>query len=318
VNVKRVLFVNPEAPPPLAVEVREEEAPVPGPGEVVVRVLARPINPADLLILEGRHLFRPQPPAPVGIEGVGVIEATGERVAIPWGGTWSERIAVPASDLLLLPDEVSTEQGAMLSVNPFTAAGMLEGLPEGSWLVLNAATSAVGRMVLALARRRGLHAIAVSRSLRARDPLLDAGAAAVLEDGPDLTARFAQVAGGPVQRALDAVAGEASGRMLDALAEGGRLVVYGLLSSDRVVLPAASVVFRDVQVVGFSRRRSIGALSPERRAAITRELGALVAEGVLSSAVEARYPLEQVREALAHHLRPDRWGKILLTSPAAG
>lgn len=314
----RVLMTRTGVPAPEAIDVVEAEVPRPGPGEALVRVLARPINPADLLLLEGRHVFTPTVPGPVGIEGAGVVEAVGEgslhpvgaRVAIPFGGTWTEHMVFVSAELIPL----SVEQGAMLSVNPFTAAGLLEGLSPGDAVVLNAATSAMGRMILKLCARRGLRAVGVVRSAEAVPGVEASGAVAALVDGPDLAARVHEVLGGGAKRALDAVAGEASGRLFGAVAEGGTLVVYGLLASDSVILPAAQLVFRDVTVTGFSRLRGLKALSPERRTAIATELAALAADGVLDADVEARYPLKDVRAALAHHARPGRRGKILLVS----
>lgn len=320
--MKQILYVTPGAKAPESVALVDVEPLSPGPGEVVVAVKARPINPADLLLLEGRHVFRPDLPARVGIEGAGVVcasgisaaVAVGARVALPYGGTWSEQVAIPADDVVVLPDAISLESGSMLSVNPFTAAGLLEGLRAGDWIVCNAATSAVSRMVLALAARRGLFAVAVVRSLSARDDLLAAGAAAVVLDSDALASDVRALARGPVVRALDAVAGRASSRMFGCVADGGELVVYGLLSGDEVVLPASGVVFRDVRVRGFSRLRAMKAMEPARRAAVTAEILALAQEGLFDSTIEATYPLEEVRDALRHHLRPDRRGKVLLVS----
>lgn len=178
----------------------------------------------------------------MGIEGAGqVIEAgpasrlrPGTIVAIPSGGTWSERLAFADDAVLPLPAEVDMEQAAMLCVNPFTAVGLLEGVPEGGTNALNAGSAAVSRLALALARRRGLRALAVVRDAAVADERIAAGATAVLEDGPDLSRRLREAAGAPILRGLDAVAGSASGRLFDALSDGGELVVYGLLSSDRV------------------------------------------------------------------------------------
>jgi NADPH:quinone reductase-like Zn-dependent oxidoreductase len=117
-----------------------------------------------------------------------------------------------------------------------------------------------------------------------------------------------------VALALDAVAGAASGRMFDAVADGGTLIVYGLLASDTVELPAAGVVFRDVSIRGFSRLRAYAAMTPARRQEITAELLGLLDAGLLAAEIEGRYPLEEVGAALAHHQRPGRTGKILLLS----
>ncbi len=323
--MRRVFYTGPHADPSLTVELQEVPDPVCPDAGVVVAIEARPINPADLLLLTGRHVYTPQLPAPVGIEGAGrVIEAgsasrlrPGDVVAIPSGGTWSERLAFADDAVLPLPDGVDMEQAAMLCVNPFTAVGLLEGVPEGGTIALNAANSAVSRLVLALARRRGLEALAVVRNAAVADELIAAGAAAVLVDGEDLSRRLREEADGPILRGLDAVAGAASGRLFDALSDGGELVVYGLLSSDRVDLPAAELVFRDVTVRGYSRLRGYAAMTPERRAEIGAELVGLLGDGEAFSPIEARYRLDEVREAVAHHEQPGRSGKILLVTPSA-
>lgn len=306
-----------------SVEVVEAEAPVAGEGQVLIQVLIRPINPADELLLTGRHVFRPTFPAPVGIEGAGVVLAAGPgasltpgtRVALPYGGTWTEQMVLPADVVVPLPDELDLEQAAMLCVNPMTAAGLIEGLVPGDWLVLNAAASAIGRMIVSLATRRGLNVVAAVRRLEVADALRAAGARAVLPDDDTLPEAVRRVAGqAGVRRALDAVAGEATGRMFDCVAEGGDLLVYGLLSDDRAILPAAQLVFRDVTVRGYSRLRAYAALAPERRRAIGAEVVQAMQQGAIASEIEARYPLDEVAAALRHQARPDRRGKILLTS----
>lgn len=321
--MRRVLYTTPDADPSRTVSVHDVEEPSCPEAGVIVAVEARPINPADLLLLTGRHVFTPTLPATIGIEGAGRVLAAGPKsrlrvgdvVALPRGGTWAERLAYGDDEVLPLPPDVDIEQAAMLCVNPFTAVGLLEGLPEGATIALNAGTSAVSRLVLSIARRRGLRALAVVRDARAVDELLTLGAAAAVIDGDDLAQRLQAAAGAPIQRGLDAVAGAASGRLFDAIAEGGDLIVYGLLSSSRVELPAANLVFRDVTVRGYSRLRCYAAMTPARRAEIGAELVALLRSGEAITPIAARYPLERAAEAIAHHERPGRQGKILLVSP---
>ncbi|MCA2977225.1 MAG: zinc-binding dehydrogenase [Myxococcaceae bacterium] len=320
--MKQVVCRQHALDPTVALAVVEAEAPACPPEGVVVEVRCRPVNPADVLLMTGRHLYKPTLPEPVGVEGAGVVVQAGARsarrvgewVAIPWGGTWRERMALLDDAVLPLPDGVDPEQASMLSVNPFTAAGLLEGVAPGASLALNAGTSAVSALVLALCRTRGVDAVAIVRDGGAVEKVLARGAAAVVVDGPELPARLRAAARGPLTRGLDAVAGAASGQLFEALAEGGTLVTYGLLAGDEVRLPAAELVFRDVTVRGFSRLRWLRALTPQRRAALTAELVGLVERGVLTSAVEARYPLAEAVAAVAHHERRGRSGKILLTS----
>jgi NADPH:quinone reductase-like Zn-dependent oxidoreductase len=308
--------------PATALSLNDVPMPTPGLGEVRVQLLARPINPADLLLIEGRHVFSPTLPCPVGIEGAGVVDAVGEgvvvpvgtRVAVPSGGTWRDYMIAPAADVIPLPEGLSMEQGAMLAVNPFTAAGLLQGLKFGDWFIMNAASSSLAKIVLVLAKMRGLNGIAVVRSLRQQDELLHLGAKAVLLDGPELVKHAKQLSSASICRGLDALSGEASGRLFQCLAPGGELIIYGLMAADLVVLPAALVVFSDIVVRGFSRLRSIQAMAPEERQAIAMEMLALVSMDLLPMAVEARYPLQETILALEHHLRLGRTGKIILTS----
>ena len=323
--MRRVFYTQVAADPAETVSIIDvPEPPCPEDG-VVVGIEARPINPADLLLLTGRHVFVPELPAPVGIEGAGRVVSAGPQsrlrvgsiVAIPRGGTWSERLALRDDEVVPLPDGIDMEQAAMLAVNPFTAVGLLEGVPADATIVLNAGTAAVSRLMLVVARARGIRAVAVVRDPRAEAALLALGAAAVVVDGDDLASRIQAAAGAPIVRALDALAGTASGSLFDAVADGGELVVYGLIASDRVEIPAARLVFRDVTVRGYSRLRCYAALSPERRAQICAELVALLESGEARTVVEARYPLERVADAVRHHECAGRQGKVMLVSPRA-
>ena len=229
----------------------------------------------------------------------------------------AQQMVLPVDVVVALPEDLDIEQAAMLCVNPMTAAGLLEGLSLGDWVVLNAGASAIGRMISGLAARRGVHVVAAVRRLETADELLQSGAREVVPDDdalPDAVRRVVGPAG--VRRALDAVAGDGARRLFQCIADGGELLVYGLLSDDRAILPAAQLVFRDVTVRDYSRLRNYAALSPARRKAIGAEIVEAMRRGELTSGVEARYPLEEVAQALGHHARPGRSGKILLTSPA--
>lgn len=109
--------------------------PTPLSGEAVVKMRAAPINPADLNAIEGKYPIRPQLPATPGFEGAGLVVELGTEVKgltngalviLPHNiGTWREAIAVPASELVVVPDGIEPVDAAMLKINPMTAWRLL-------------------------------------------------------------------------------------------------------------------------------------------------------------------------------------------------
>ncbi|HYD69155.1 zinc-dependent alcohol dehydrogenase family protein [Azospirillum sp.] len=311
------LIDAPEPTPPLA-------------GEALVDVVAAPINPADLLRLEGRYGNTTAAlPAFGGGEGVGRVAATGPGVeGIRAGdlvllnrhfvntGIWRERLTAPAEALEPLP-EADPLQLAMLSINPATAWLMLArfvALRPGDWVMQNAANSATGHWLIKLAATLGVNTINVVRREDAAAELRAFGARHVLVDGPDLAERVGRIAGANRPcLAVDAVGGEATQRLAAAVAEGGVVVNYGLLSGEACRVASHDTVFRDVSLRGFWLHGWLTRASREERGDLYQTLARLVANGDLSVPVEATYPLARVREALEHAARPGRTGKILLT-----
>lgn len=299
-------------------------------GEVLIDVEASPINPADLLQFEGKYGAAP-PPLPVmaGGEGVGIVRVVGEgvthlkagdRVLLLFAGrgNWRSSLVAKAAKLFALPSGVDPLQLAMLTVNPPTAMLMLQNfatLNSGDWVIQNAANSGVGHSVIALARRRGLRSINVVRRAELARELQVLGADSVLVDGPDLPAQVRALTGSDAlpKLAIDAVAGEATGRLAQTLAEGGVVVNYGMLSGQPCTLPPGDVVFRDISLRGFWLARWFASASPDEMRKIYGDLTRLIADGTIHVSVEATYPLERIREALAHAAREGRKGKILIT-----
>lgn len=299
-----------------------EPGPV-GPGQVLVALEAAPINPADLLNLQGQYGIVPTLPAVGGFEGVGrVVEAgpevhhvkVGDRVLLG-GGTWSERQLVAAAGVFPLPAGLPAEQLAMLTVNPLTARAMLQqaGLVGGDFIIKNAANSGVGRVLFALARRAGIRGIAVVRRAGLGDMLKEWGAAHVVVDGPDLAERVRAIVGdGNLRHAIDAIGGAATGRLAACLGSGGRVVNYGLLSGEACQVSGVDLVFRGVQLRGFWLAHWFQTTPREQVAAAFGELIELLSAGELTTPVEATYPLSQIREALVHAARGGRDGKIVV------
>jgi NADPH:quinone reductase-like Zn-dependent oxidoreductase len=289
-------------------------------------MLARAVNPSDHVTISGAYASRTSLPFVPGFEGVGVVEeagpgvtecAPGDRV-LPIGsaGAWQDVKVAEARWCFPAPPDLPDEQAAMSYVNPLTAWLMLteRGVPApGTRVAVDAAGSAIGRMLIRMANRCGIRPVAVIRSAAAR-PLLDGlDLDCVIDAGAEpLAEALRRVgAGRGFDLALDAVGGPCGEALALAVRPGGRFVHYGLLSGRP--LPADLPRRRaDIRFELFWLRQWVHAQSRETLAARLAEVGRLVAEGVAASPVEARYELRDLREALHHSLRAGRVGKIVV------
>lgn len=317
-------FGSPES----AVELVEQAEPGdPGPDEVVVAAQYVPINPADLLNIEGKYGVE-LPPLPLtpGSEGVGRVEKigaqvrhvkVGDRVLIPGPGCWRQRIRAPARSVFALPPDVDPKQLAMLRVNPPTAHLMLTSivkLPPGAWVIQNAANSGVGQWVIRLAQKYGWKTINIVRREELVAPLLALGADKVFVDGSGLASRVrAEIGEAPLPLGFDAIAGDATRRLARCLSNGGTIVNYGVLSDEPCSIDGRDTVFRDLRLCGFWLRKWFGDTSPEQIAALYRELAARVADGTFTVDIESVYPFQEIKKAVAHAARGGRSGKILMS-----
>lgn len=314
-------------PPATAVHLVERPDPGdPGAEEVVIAAEFAPINPADLLNLQGRYgVRRPRLPMIPGAEGVGRIVGcgvgvtqvkVGDRVLLPSPGAWCERFRVPGQGLFALPDDIDLQQLAMLRVNPPTAYVMLHDFvpPEpGHWLIQNAANSGVGHWLIRLASEAGLKTVNVVRRPELIAPLQAFGADVVLVDGPDLAKRVREATdGGPLPLAIDAVGGSATERLARCVQDDGIVVNYGILCGEACRIEGRETVFRNVTLRGFWLRRWYRITPAEMIAATYRKLAAKLADGTLTVQVEEVYSFREISRAVAHAARPGRSGKILL------
>lgn len=308
-----------------------EDLPItaPGPGQVLLRMRAMPINPSDLFTIRGQYGRLPRLPATPGMEGAGVVESLGPGVRglkvgqlvapLGVGGTWQEYLVADAAALLPVPAELSERQAAMLLVNPTTAWLLLHEelrAQPGEWLIQNAANSAVGRHVIQLARRAGVRTINLVRRRALIDELRDEGADAVLcEDDPDLDAQIAALAGpkGP-RHALDSVAGPSGSRLARALGPGGTMVVFGAISGQPLTIDPGALLFRGASVRGWWLTHWFRTAAPAQVSALFDAILPLVADGTLHAPVAGEYRLEDVCAAVREAAGSRRNGKILLVS----
>lgn len=288
-------------------------------------VLAFPINPADLALLKGHYASHPPLPITPGAECVGRITAAGtavsdlkpgDRVINMQRENWAQKRRVKASDVIKVRVDIPVAQAAMLRINPPTALLLLDdivALKAGDWIIQNGANSAVGKILIGLARDKGLHTINVVRRIALSPLLKQWGADQVLEDGPDLAARIADASGGEkVRYAIDCVSGDAVHRLADAVADGGMVCNYGALSGEDCHMPPQALIYRGLNLCGFMLGRFLGKRDRTQIVRIYDELAERIKQGKIDVPVEQIYSLEHIADAVAHAAADSRAGKILV------
>ena len=328
--MKKAQYTQRSPVPQASIECVEFPDPVLAKGQALVRVLAAPINPSDVLTLTGEYGMLPPLPAIGGNEGVGKVVAhgpgvdappIGQTVLLPRGaGTWATHVVGEARRLMPLPNEADPLQLAMMVVNPPTASLMLSefvDLKPGEWVIQNAANSGVGEYLVQLAQLRGLKTVNVVRRESAVAAVKAAGGDVVLVDGPGLDQRVAEATSqAAIRLAIDAIGGQATNRLASCVAEGGTLVNYGLMSGEDCVVSPRSFIFRDVRLRGFWLALWFRRATPQQQMAMFGEIGKLIATGQLKTRIQATYDLPQIKEAVAAAAAGEREGKILIVPKA--
>jgi len=295
-------------------------------GEVLVRLLAAPINPADLNTVEGTYGEKLTLPAVPGIEGCGVVEnseaggfAVGDLVMfLRRAATWATHTTVPADGLFKLPTGIDPVQAAMLKVNPATAWRLLHGfedLNQGDWIVQNAGNSAVSRCVIQLARDLGIRTISFVRRSELFEELLALGADHVFLDDDEGQAAAKDVLGGSnAALAFNSVGGESATRVMKLLRASGTHITYGAMGRKPLIVSNGLLIFRDIRVRGLWVTKWAEGASKDEIDTVYRDLARRVAAGKLLQPVDGTFPLEKIQDALARLEAPDRSGKVLLVS----
>ncbi len=310
-------------------QAREIAEPSPGFRQVRVRMLAAPMNPSDLLTIEGQYAKKPKLPAIPGYEGVGIVEANGggllgklrkgKRVALisADGGTWAESCVVSAKHVVPVPDDISDEQAAMFFVNPVTAVAMVRHVLQvksGEWLLQSAAGSALGHMVIRLGNLDGFRTINVVRRREQAEELRKFGGDICLceADGPIEKQVAEATKGEGVRYAIDPVGGATGTGVVRSLGAGGRALLFGLLSGQPIEVDPRFLITGSKKVEGFWLSDWMQRQGILTMLGVFRTVKKLLREGIIKTDIAASYSLDQVSEAARHVQSAARGGKVLL------
>lgn len=300
--------------------------PRPGPGEVLIKIRAAGVNPADTYMLSGGYAIRPDLPYIPGGDCAGYVAelgegvdsfAVGDRVFISaalgrdLSGCYAEYVARPAENVMPLPGNVDFAAAAALGVPYVTAHLALFGRGRalaGETLFIHGASGAVGSAAIQLARRAGLRVLGSAGSaagmdrVRAEgaDIVVDHGAAGYLDhireatdgDGPDLI--------------LEMLANINLAADMELAARRGRIVIIGC-RGDVTISPRVAMM-KELDIIGTA----IWNMERDEVLASLRDVNAGLADGSLTPVVGCRYPLAEAAEAHREVMRPGTNGKIVL------
>lgn len=301
----------------------------PGWGQVLVKIAASPINPSDVIFLEGRYGVKKPLPITPGFEASGMVVAAGwgvmskalvgRRVACSGpndgDGTWAEYMVTQASLCMPLLSSVSDEQGAMALVNPLTAWGMMAiaRQEKHAAVVQSAAASALGRMVIRLGIHFNLPTINIVRRQRQVALLQSLGARYVLNSNDaDFEERLKSLCRQlKATIAFDAVAGEMTGQLLKAMPRRSKLLIYGALSNKACLVDPTDPLFGDKVMTGFWLSSWLPRLNPIERLRVGYTVQTLLGD-VLQTEIQARVSLNEAVRGLKMYTQNMTKGKVLI------
>lgn len=306
--------------PTKVVQKQDEELQDPKENEVLLEMLAAPVNPADINTIEGKYPSKPKLPAVPGNEGVAKVLQVGTKVTdlnpgdhvIPLRnnlGSWRSHLILPDKYLWKVPKKLGLIEAATLTVNPCTAYRMLRDfttLKPGDVVIQNGANSACGQNVIQICRSWGIKTINVVRSRPNIEELKHflsqlGGDHVVTEEELRTTNIFKSGQSPKPKLALNCVGGKSALELLRHLQEGSPMVTYGGMSREPVTVPTSSLIFKDLQIRGFWMTR--WANNPDHslnRVEMLDELISMMTNNELHGPVHEMIDFENYQHALTN------------------
>lgn len=307
---------------PEVLRLEEVPDPIPGPGQILMRVHAAGINPVDTYIRAGTYPIKPNLPYTPGADAAGFVKTVGngvqqfkagDRVYVGGSltGTYAELALCEPAQVHLLPKNVSFSQGAAVNTPYATAYRALfqraNGLP-GETVLVHGATGGVGIASVQLARAAGLTIIGTGGTEEGRRLVSEQGAHHVLDHrAPDCLKQIMDLTGGRgVDVILEMLSNVNLGKDLTILAKGGRVAVIG--SRGPVEINPRDAMSRDAVILGVM----LGNASEKERASIHAALEAGLENGTLRPIIRKELPLAEAAHGHKAVMESGAFGKLVL------
>ena len=288
------------------------DPPMPGPGEVQVRIEARGVQYVDVLMLAGKYQFRPEPPFIPGNEGAGEIVAVGEGVTRfkPGDrvmsrhrlGAYAQLGNARAVDCYPVPDGMSIEAAAVFSGAYMTAyhALLQRGrLKAEDWVLIHGAAGGIGIAAIQVAKLFGAKVIATASTDEKRRACIEEGADYAIDYREGFRDKVKELTGAHdgVDIVYDPIGANVTDESLRAMAFGGRLLVLGFLGGGPATPRTNYLLIKCLEVIGV-RLGGVTEHNPEQGRENMRKLVELAGQGKLRPRISHRFPLERAGEAI--------------------
>lgn len=299
-----------------------------GENDVIIDVKAAGLNFPDVLMIQGKYQFQPDMPFVPGAESAGVVSAVGDKVTrykvgdkvISMGasGAFCERIAVHEMGAFPLPEGLTFEQAAGVSITYFTSYYALKqraNIQPGETLLVLGAAGGVGTTAIELGKLMGAKVIAAASSPQKLELCKQLGADEVINYSEEsLKDRVKELTGGKgVDVVYDPVGGDFAEPAVRSMAWKGRYLVIGFASGPIPQIPLNLTLLKGCSLVGVFWGRFSGE-EPEENLNNITELWEMFTEGKLSPVVTDVFPMEQYEDAFNCLIHRKARGKVILTT----
>lgn len=313
---------------PEILSVEELPDPEPAPGEVVVDVAATAVNRADLLQRQG---FYPPPPGAsdvIGLECSGTVAAVGDGVtdwsvgdevcALLAGGGYASKVAVPAGQLMPVPEGIDLVTAAAIpevACTVWSNVFMVAGLRPDDVFLVHGGAGGIGTFAIQLASRLGARVFTTAGTAEKRATCVELGAEAAIDYREE---EFVEVVksrtdGHGADVVLDNMGAKYLRRNVDVLADQGRLVIIGMQGGVKGELDISALLRKRGAVIATTLRSRPADDKAAICASVVEHVWPLVADGSVKPIVHATMPLEKVAEAHRMLEESSHVGKVLLT-----
>ena len=318
---------------PNAISIMNEEIPVPGPGEVLVKMKTAGLNHVEKMIMHGHFPIRPELSAKVGYEGAGIIKQLGagidgfhkeDEVCIipnmPFEkyGVIGNYSVVPSTSIVAKPVNINWQEASAIWMGYGTAyQGLVNagGLKNGAdqTILISAASSSVGFPAIQMAKAHGAKVIATSRTLEKEASLKEMGADYVVattdEKWKDQVSEITSGRGFDI--AFDPITGPFTTQLAEAAGFGATIVSYGTLSMVETALPLFPMLMKAIKLTGISTSHHLLGI-PEQFEVAKQHIIEYVDNGNYKIKIDSTFSLSEVVKAYQRMESGNQAGKIII------